>query len=116
MTPQEVKLWVRLRQLRGQGFHFRRQSPWDGYILDFVCVRRGLIVEVDGDQHGTDSGAARDLRRDGHFTDQGFRTLRFWNREVDSNLDGVIDTIFLALQSTEGLTPPDPANAGPPSP
>lgn len=107
MTPQEVKLWVRLRQLRAQGFHFRRQAPRGGYILDFVCVRRQLIVEVDGDQHGRPLGVARDLRRDQWFAAEGFRTLRFWNHEIDSNLDGVVETIFVALQpETVGPTRP----------
>jgi len=54
MTPQEVKLWVRLRQLRELGFHFCRQSPIPPYIVDFECRRWRLIVEVDGGQHGFD--------------------------------------------------------------
>ena len=56
MTPHEVKLWVLLRQLRPQGFHFRRQAPLEGYILDFVCFRYRIIVEADGSQHGEDEG------------------------------------------------------------
>ena len=51
MTPQEVKLWVHLRSWRQRGFHFRRQSPRAGYIVDFVCMKQKLIVEVDGGQH-----------------------------------------------------------------
>jgi len=91
MTPQEVKLWVQLRQLRSQGFHFRRRAPLEGYILDFVCFKHRLIVEVDGNQHGEDAGLAHDARRDARLAEQGF--LRFWNHEVDANLDGVVETI-----------------------
>jgi very-short-patch-repair endonuclease len=88
MTSQEVKLWVRLRELRRQGYHFRRQAPRGRYILDFTCLRSRLVVEVDGAQHGFDAHAARDATRDGYFTERGFRTLRFWNNEIDRNLDG----------------------------
>ena len=98
MTPQEVKLWRCLRELRAQGYHFRRQAPRGRYILDFVCLRQRLIVEVDGAQHGFDTRAAQDTRRDGFFDDRGFRTL--WNHEIDRQLDGVMDTIWHALQET----------------
>ena len=51
MTPEEVKLWVRLREWRAShGFHFRRQAPVDGYVLDFLCKSHKVIVEVDGSQ------------------------------------------------------------------
>ncbi|GLI92838.1 endonuclease domain-containing protein [Methylocystis echinoides] len=94
MTPQEVKLWSMLRQLRPQGFHFRRQVPLEGYVLDFVCFKYRVIVEVDGSQHGEDDGLRHDARRDGMFAANGFRTLRFWNHEVDANLHGVVETIM----------------------
>jgi very-short-patch-repair endonuclease len=94
MTPQEVKLWVHLRRLRPQGFQFRRQAPLEGDILDFVCFNHRLIVEVDGSQRGFDAGLAHDARRDAHFAALGFLTLRFWNHDVDRNLDGVVETIL----------------------
>lgn len=94
MTPQEVKLWVQLRRLRPEGLHFRRQAPLDGYVLDFVCFRQRLIVELDGSQHAADAGLHHDARRDAHFAAHGFLTLRFWNSEVDVNLHGVVETIL----------------------
>jgi very-short-patch-repair endonuclease len=94
MTPQEVKLWVQLRKLRPEGFHFRRPAPVDGYILDFVCFRRRMIVEIDGSQHADEAGLRHDGLRDAHFAANGFRTLRFWNPEVDANLHGVVETIL----------------------
>jgi very-short-patch-repair endonuclease len=55
MTPEEVKLGVRLREWRpSRGYHFRRQAPVDGYVLDFVCKASKVIVEIDGSQHGDD--------------------------------------------------------------
>ena len=111
MTPQEVKLWVHLRSWRNQGFHFRRQAPRDGYVVDFVCLKRQLIVEVDGGQHNFDAHARRDAGRDHHFVIQGFRVLRFWNNEIDRNLHGVLTLIDDALR-----TPTRPRFARPPSP
>ncbi len=104
MTPQEVKLWARLRQLRPQGLHFRRQAPLEGYILDFVCFKHRLIVEVDGSQHGEDKGLAHDARRDAFFAARGFRTLRFWNHGIDADLPAVVETIF--ARARENVAPP----------
>jgi very-short-patch-repair endonuclease len=97
MTSQEVKLWVHLRSWRKRGFHFRRQAPRDGYIVDFVCLKQRLIVEVDGGNF--DLHARRDAERDQNFTDQGFKVLRFWNNEIDRNREGVLTLIDEALRS-----------------
>lgn len=64
MTPQEVKLWARLRAMRTEGHHFRRQSPLGPYVVDFECRKAKLVIEVDGSQHGSDFGLARDAERD----------------------------------------------------
>jgi very-short-patch-repair endonuclease len=106
MTSQEVKLWVHLRAWRNQGFHFRRQAPRDGYVLDFVCLKQRLVIEVDGGQHNFDASSRRDAKRDEHFTKQGFRVLRFWNNEIDRNLQGVLTRIDQTLRS------PHPAASG----
>jgi very-short-patch-repair endonuclease len=71
-------------------------SPRDGYILDFVCLKSRLIVELDGDQHASLGQQAADRRRDAHFAGQGFATLRFWNVDVRENFSGVVETIFNA--------------------
>ena len=93
MTPQEVKLWVQLRQLRELGYHFRRQSPQQGYIVDFVCLKKKLVVEVDGGQHARHRQAIRDRERDSVLRErEGSRTLRVWNNDVDRNLRGVVDS------------------------
>jgi very-short-patch-repair endonuclease len=110
MTRQEVKLWLRLRELRMIGHHFRRQSPLSPYVVDFECRRSHLIVEVDGHQHGYDGYRRRDEMRDKALTDRGYRVLRFSNGEVDREIEGVLETIRLALAS------PHPAASRPPSP
>jgi very-short-patch-repair endonuclease len=83
MTPQEVKLWVRLRELRALGHHFRRQSPILTYIVDFECRRSRVIVEVDGTQHGFDGNRRRDLVRDEKLRAAGYKVLRFANPQID---------------------------------
>jgi very-short-patch-repair endonuclease len=119
MTPQEVKLWVQLRKLRPEGLHFRRQAPVDGYVLDFACFKHRVIVEVDGSQHAEDRGLSHDARRDAHFAAHGFRTLRFWNSEIDANLHGVVETILAHARVKEREAsrcwpPPDSASRGQP--
>jgi very-short-patch-repair endonuclease len=111
LTPQEVKLWCQLKHFNGRGFHFRRQAPIGPYIVYFAEKTRRLVIEVDGSQHGFDSGQQRDAKRDAYLTSLGFRVLRFWNADVDTNMDGVIDTIALVLEPT-----PHPAPSAPPSP
>jgi very-short-patch-repair endonuclease len=97
MTPQEVKLWVKLRQLRDLGFHFRRQSPISAYIVDFECRRQKLVVEVDGGQHGFHKNMGADVDRDRVLERVGYRILRFWNHQIDREVEGVIETILAAL-------------------
>ena len=98
MTPQEVKLWVQLRATKGPGYHFRRQAPIDQFIVDFVCFKQRLIIEVDGGQHGRYYQQANDAKRDAYLPAAGFRVLRVWNIDVDRNLIGVCDTILAAMQ------------------
>ena len=101
MTPQEVKLWVRLRELRALGHHFRRQSPIPTYIVDFECRRSRVVVEVDGTQHGFDKHRERDLNRDETLRRAGYRVLRFANPEIDRELDVVMDMIVSALKPVD---------------
>ena len=97
LTLQEVKLWVKLCELKALGFHFRRQAPVGPYIVDFVSFRSHLVIEADGDQHGMPEGAASDQIRDAFLLSQGFRILRFWNSDIDANLTGVMESILSAL-------------------
>ncbi|HEX5931885.1 MAG TPA: DUF559 domain-containing protein [Methyloceanibacter sp.] len=115
MTPQEVRLWVRLRSLRVLGHHFRRQSPITPYVVDFECRRSRLIIEVDGGQHACDGDQRRDVARDHHLQKSGYQVLRFWNNQIDREIDGVLEMILLALEPP----PPHPASPKrrkPPSP
>lgn len=75
MTEAEKRLWGELRQRRLQGQTFRRQQPLGPYIVDFVCLAKRLIVELDGGQHARDF--ERDRLRDDWLSKQGYTVLRF---------------------------------------
>ncbi len=96
MTKAELRLWLQLRKPGIEGLRFRRQTPIDRYIVDFFCPEKKLIVEVDGGQHGHDAGMQRDTARDAWLSEQGYRVVRFWNRDVMENLDGVCLAILAA--------------------
>jgi very-short-patch-repair endonuclease len=99
MTPHEVVLWAHLRKLKSQGHHFRRQVPLAGYVVDFACFGSKLVIEIDGGQHNDDAQARKDAERDRRLRSGGFRVLRFWNSEIDGNLDGVVATIVGAVKA-----------------
>jgi very-short-patch-repair endonuclease len=90
-TKAENLLWQAVRNRQLEGLKFKRQQPVDGVIVDFVCFEARLIVEVDGGQH---SGSTRDVTRDDRFAASGYLTLRFWNDEVERDIDGVCATIL----------------------
>ena len=96
-TDPEYVLWRELRQLRHEGFHFRRQAPIDGYIVDFVCFSARLVIEVDGSQHDAEEGKLRDGNRDAHLRRNGFDILRFSNADVSWKLEGVMMEVLAAL-------------------
>ena len=98
VTVPERKLWRALRQrLPTEGTHFRRQVPIGPYIVDFCCQQAKLIVELDGNQHGTDEAQAYDALRTAILKSQGFRVLRFANHDVHLALDSVLETVAAAL-------------------
>ena len=94
-TDAERKLWSRLGNRQVGGHKFVRQEPIGPYFADFACRDQKLVVELDGSQH---ADSAHDLVRDADLASHGWRVLRFWNREVFTNLEGVLDTILAALE------------------
>jgi very-short-patch-repair endonuclease len=107
LTDAERKLWSALRNRQVEGAKFRRQQPIGPFIADFVCQEHRLIVEADGGQH---SGSIADDRRTGFLEGKGYRVLRFWNNDILSNFDGVVQVIAAALST------PHPAQAALESP
>jgi len=94
-TDAERRLWLLLRGLKAEGYHFRRQVPIDAYIVDFACLSQRLVIEVDGSQHFSDSGRSSDSTRDAHLRWRGFSVLRFANVDVMRNATGVMERIVL---------------------
>ena len=103
MTDAERKLWPLLRRKQLQGFRFRRQVSIGPYVADFACHSARLVVELDGGQHA--ERIERDKRRTAWLGSVGYRVLRFWNGEVFTNTEGVLETIRLTLLDP----PPQPS-------
>jgi adenine-specific DNA-methyltransferase len=95
-TSPERLLWGRLRRRQMAGFKFRRQHSVGPYICDFACVEASILVELDGSQHVERSDY--DFGRDAFLRSKGFRILRFWNNDVLSNTDAILETVYEALQ------------------
>ena len=96
MTDAELRLWRRLRGRQLSDFKFRRQHPFDDYVLDFVCLEQMLAIEVDGGQHALNATA--DETRTKNLIAAGFRVLRFWNNEVLSDIQAVTEVIWRELK------------------
>ncbi len=92
-TDVEAIMWSKLRAGRLDGLSFRRQHPVGSYTLDFYCPQLGLVVELDGGQHGDDAQRARDQQRSVWLLSRGVTVLRFWNNEVTHNPQGVLERI-----------------------
>jgi very-short-patch-repair endonuclease len=90
-THVEALLWKKLKARQFEGIKFRRQQPIEDFIVDFVSFEKRIIIELDGGQHA--ENRQRDRERDRLLTEAGFKVLRFWNNEVQENLDGVLERI-----------------------
>ena len=104
-TNAELRLWNKLRSRSINGYKFVRQQPVGRFVVDFICRDRRLVVEIDGGQHAENK---RDVVRDQWLYEHNYKVLRFWNHEVMSNMDGVLQTIADALQAE---APPHPVPA-----
>lgn len=93
MTDAERKLWSKLRNEQ-LGIQFRRQIPVGPYIVDFICIKRGLVIEVDGSQHYSEEGLEYDKIRTAYLENEGLTVKRFGNHDVLTNIDGVTQVII----------------------
>ena len=107
MTDAERKLWSLLRNRQVEGFKFRRQHAFENYILDFVCLEKKIVVEVDGGQH--QESRAEDGIRTNVLEKAGFRVLRFWNNEVLQEFEAVAAQILQAMPGKQGPSSPRPS-------
>ncbi len=101
-TDAEALLWSRLRDRQLSDLKFRRQRPIGPYFADFACLEIGLVIELDGGQHTDGTSVVHDQKRSSDMAARGFHTLRFWNNDVLTQTDAVLEKI---LQIAETLTP-----------
>jgi len=90
-------MWKLLRAGQLGVYKFRRQHEFGGFILDFFCATKKLVVEVDGSQHFSDDGAAQDAKRTAFLEANGVRVLRFTNVEILTEIDSVGEVILREL-------------------
>ena len=96
-TDAERGLWMRLRNRQLEDVKFRRQQPIGPYVVDFVSFERRIIIEIDGGQHDSKETRDRDEQRTTWLEDRGYQVLRFWNNEVLTNMEGVLESVREAL-------------------
>jgi very-short-patch-repair endonuclease len=109
-TELERRLWLALRQMKRQGFHFRRQAPIGKYVADFACHGAKLIVELDGSQHAQPKQASHDAERTAFLESRGYRVIRIWNGELIESFDGTVNFIYATAKERKELLngpPPD---------
>jgi very-short-patch-repair endonuclease len=94
-TDVESAMWRLLRDRRLAAHKFRRQVPFQNYILDFVCFEQRAVVELDGSQHAE---SKRDKVRDEVLANEGFRVLRYWNNDVLQRRSSVLEGLFTKLK------------------
>ncbi|MGN2242581.1 endonuclease domain-containing protein [Frateuria sp. GZRR33] len=106
MTDAEQRLWYYLRNRQLDGCKFRRQHEIDRYVVDFVCSERMLVVELDGSQHFDQQDY--DEARTRYLQAKGYRVLRFWNNDVLTNIESVLEAAVEALASPGPSPRPSP--------
>ncbi|MBS0568686.1 MAG: endonuclease domain-containing protein [Proteobacteria bacterium] len=104
-TNAESRLWQRLRHRQLDGCKFRRQHPFGDFVLDFVCLERKVVIELDGSQNF--DATAYDEKRTQFLECAGFVVLRFWNNGVFENIEGVLEVILRNLRDRATPSPPN---------
>ena len=99
MTDAERLLWRHLRNRELGGYKFRRQYPLGPYIIDFICLEKNVVIEVDGGQHGENEEL--DIQRSAYLNKMGYRVFRFWNNEVLQETEAVLNTILSILANSK---------------
>jgi very-short-patch-repair endonuclease len=97
LTPAEAILWKNLQRSQVEGMKFRRQHSIGSYVVDFYCPEGRLAIEVDGEGHFNSIKAEYDARRAGYLNKLNVQVLRFENKTVFENIQGVLETIRRTL-------------------
>lgn len=104
-TDAEKALWRGLSGRQLEGLKFRRQHPLGNYIVDFVCLDKRVVIELDGGQHAEEEQEARDRARDQWLQHEGYAVLRFWDHHVLDNTEGVLEVIRESCLSGPSVGP-----------
>jgi very-short-patch-repair endonuclease len=108
LTDAERLLWRNLRNRELGGWKFRRQYPVGPFIVDFICVEKNLVIEVDGGQHAENDEL--DLQRSAYLNKMGCQVFRFWNNQVLQETEAVLEAIFAILADGKQNSPsPQPS-------
>jgi very-short-patch-repair endonuclease len=91
-------MWRLLRDRRFARFKFRRQVPFQNFILDFVCFEKRIIIEIDGSQHAL---SERDAAKNAVLLAEGFQIARYWNNDVLQRPTAVLEDILAKLLESE---------------
>ena len=98
MTPPEKKIWHEILSRKQTGYKFLRQHAIGHYIPDFYCRELKLIIEIDGESHSLQE--VYDTKRTSYFASKGLAVIRFSNRDVLSNIDGIKEFLFREISKT----------------
>ncbi|MFH7525528.1 endonuclease domain-containing protein [Aeromonas sp. A5] len=96
-TLAEQRLWQQLRNRRLAGLKFRRQMPIGPYVVDFICLEQGLVIEVDGSQPNEPENQQYDAARTAYLNQAGLKVIRVWNNDVLGRMEAVLALIRLSL-------------------
>jgi adenine-specific DNA-methyltransferase len=106
MTDAERLLWRHLRNRELGGWKFKRQYPVGPFIVDFICLEKNVVIEVDGGQHAENE--EKDVQRSAYLNKMGYRVFRFWNNEVLQETEAVLTAIFDILANGKQNSPSPP--------
>ncbi|OAL81256.1 DNA methyltransferase [Acinetobacter sp. SFB] len=93
-TDAEHLMWQLLRAKQFMNLKFRRQHVIAPYIMDFYCHEIGLVIELDGGQHGTADAIEYDAERSKFLEALGLKVVRYWNHEVLNQVDSVLENLW----------------------
>lgn len=105
MTPAEKLFWAKVVANQFYNLKFRRQHAVGNYIVDFYCPEKKLIVEIDGDTHAETLAMANDVSRENYLRSFGYSVVRYNNRDVINNIDGVLEDLFQRIKLTPSNSP-----------
>jgi 5-methyltetrahydrofolate--homocysteine methyltransferase len=106
-TQSEEVIWNFLKSKKLEGFKFRRQHIIGNYITDFVCLRRMLVIEIDGLIHQLPENKDSDEARTLFLNWKGFKVIRFQNHEVINSTEEVLNTILTTLKNQPDIMDSD---------